>query len=263
MDYQKITHQVVEVAQKAAEYIELESVRFEKVHIEYKGRNNLVSYVDKEVERMVVQGLENIIPGAGFLTEEETIKNEHKDFLWIIDPLDGTTNFLHKLPVYSISIALMVHGKLVSGVVLEVNRRECFYAWLGGGAFLNGESITVADNHHLKESLLATGFPYYNFEKLSEYLAILNQFMRNSHGLRRLGSAAVDLAYVACGRIDGFFEYNLNSWDIAAGALLVEEAGGKVTDFKGQENYVFGREIIAAGPIHTEMLEIIHPHWYN
>ncbi len=262
MDYQHITNQIIEVARKAAEYIEIESARFERSHIEYKGRNNLVSYVDTEVEKQVVAGLQLVLPEAGFLTEEETIENEHKKLVWIIDPLDGTTNFLHKLPVYSISIALMDAGELVCGVVLEINRRECFYAWKDGGCYMNGEKVQVSENAYLKESLLATGFPYYNFEKLTEYLAILNQFMRNSHGLRRLGSAAVDLAYVACGRIDGFFEYNLNSWDVAAGALLVKEAGGKVSDFKGGDNFVFGREIVASGPIHEELIDIIYPNWY-
>lgn len=262
MNFQSLTLDIVEIAKRAAEYIEVESARFERSHIEYKGRNNLVSYVDKEVEKQVVEDLSKLLPEAGFLTEEGTVFNEHKSLVWIIDPLDGTTNFLHKLPVYSISIALMHHHTLVCGVVLEVNRRECFYAWKEGGCYLNGQRVNVSENGYLKESLLATGFPYYNFEKLNEYLAILNQFMRGSHGLRRLGSAAVDLAYVACGRIDGFFEYNLNSWDVAAGALLVQEAGGFVSDFRGAENYVFGREIVAAGSIHQEMMSIIQPNWY-
>ena len=150
---------------------------------------------------------------------------------------------------------------LLVGVVYEVNRNECFAAAKGHGATCNGASIHVSDRETIDNSLLATGFPYHNFERLNEYLAILNDLMKNAHGLRRMGSAAVDLAYVAMGRYEGYFEYNLNSWDVAAGSLIVQEAGGTVTDFSGGDNYVFGGEIIAANAIHEELKGVIQKFW--
>jgi myo-inositol-1(or 4)-monophosphatase len=234
---------------------------FDQKRVEIKGKNDLVSYVDKEAEKMIVSKLQQLFPEAGFVTEEATVAQERAHYSWIIDPLDGTTNFIHGLPIFSVSIALMEANEVVLGVVYEVNRDECFYATKGGGAFCNDKPISVSDAPTIDKSLLATGFPYYNFEKLTEYLAILNELMKNTHGLRRMGSAAVDLAYVACGRYEGYFEYNLNPWDVAAGVLIVEEAGGKVTDFSGGRDFVFGRELVAANAIHTELLGVIQKFW--
>jgi myo-inositol-1(or 4)-monophosphatase len=201
--------------------------------------------VDKSSEKMIVEGLAGLLPGSGFIAEEGTssLKGEH--YNWIIDPLDGTTNFIHGIPCYAISIALMRDEELVLGVIYEINLDECFYSWEGGKAYLNGGEIRVSETAKLADSLLATGFPYYDYGRMDEYLELFKHFMQNTHGLRRLGSAATDLAYVACGRFEGFYEYGLQSWDVAAGAFLVKQAGGKVSDFSGKNNFIFGKELVA------------------
>jgi len=246
---------------KVGEFIRSESKKFDRTKIELKGLNDLVSYVDKEAELQLVKGLSNILPKAGFITEEGTAGKSNQDYIWIVDPLDGTTNFIHGLPIYSIAVALMYKDELVLGIVYEINKEELFYAHKGGGAWLNENLITVSPISKLSESLLATGFPYHNFEQLDTYMQMLGHFMKHTHGLRRLGSAAVDLAYVACGRFEGFFEYNLNPWDVAAGAFIVQEAGGTVTDFKGADDYLFGKSIIAAGKVNKALFEAINERW--
>jgi myo-inositol-1(or 4)-monophosphatase len=184
-----------------------------------------------------------------------------KEYTWIIDPLDGTTNFVHGVPTYAVSVGLMYQNEIVLGVIHEVNHNESFYAWKNGGAFLNENPIHVTDVSEIEHSLFATGFPSHNFEKIDNYLTILNGLMKECHGLRRIGSAATDLAYVACGRYEGFFEHNLKPWDVAAGIVIVKEAGGKVSDFSGGENVLFGREIVAAGLVHSALLKSIQAHW--
>lgn len=213
--------------------------------IDIKSLNSLVSYVDKTAEEKLVAACQQILPEAGFITEEETINKSTQEYTWIIDPLDGTTNFLHQLPFFSISVALNYKNETILGVVYEVNRKECFYAWKDGGAFLNGNKISVNKNPILQNALIATGFPYFDYTHTRAYMKTLEYFMINTRGIRRLGSAALDLAYVACGRFDGYYEYSLSPWDVAAGAILVKEAGGNVTDFRQGSNYVFGKEIIA------------------
>ena len=200
----------------------------------------------KTSEKKIVAGLEKIFPQAGFITEEKTINKIGEEYNWIIDPLDGTTNFIHSIPCYAISIALMQNKTLVMGIVYEINLDECFYAWEKSKAYLNEKEIHVSKNVSLEHSLLATGFPYYNYSKMDEYIELFKHFMVHTRGLRRLGSAATDLAYVACGRFEGFYEYSLQSWDVAAGAFIVQQAGGKVVDFKGKNDFVFGKEIIAS-----------------
>jgi myo-inositol-1(or 4)-monophosphatase len=256
-----IIDDVVVLARKAGAFIRREAENFKASHIEYKGLNNLVSYVDKEAEKMLVAGLQQVLPEAGFITEEGTATHNNDHYKWIIDPLDGTTNFIHGIPTYAVSIALVREEKVILGVVYEINQDECFYATEHGPAMLNGRPIHVSNSLKLKQSLIATGFPYHDFERMPEYMRLLFRFMEKTHGLRRIGSAAVDLAYVASGRFEGFFEYNLNSWDVAAGVLLVERAGGTVTDFSGGRDFVFGKELIAACGIHGEMLELIREIW--
>jgi myo-inositol-1(or 4)-monophosphatase len=244
-----------EIAKEVGAFIRKERQSFNPQTVEYKGFNDLVSYVDKEAERQIVDRLSLVFPEAGFITEEGTNSTRQQQFNWVIDPLDGTTNFIHGLPVYCVSIALMEYEEVVLGVVYEVNRHECFYAMKGGGAFCNDTPISVSKAETLGASLIATGFPYYNFEQIDKYLAALKFLMSSTHGLRRLGSAAVDLCYVASGRIEGYFEYNLNSYDVAAGALIVQEAGGTVTDFAGGGDYIFGRNIVATNThIHPQFL---------
>jgi len=155
-----------------------------------------------------------------------------------------------------VSIALQRNNEIVLGVVYEVNQDECFYAWKSGGAFLNQKSIHVSQNEHLKDSLIATGFPYYDYERVDSYFEVLKRIAQNSRGVRRMGSAAVDLVYTACGRFDAFFEYSLHAWDVAAGAFIVQEAGGKISDFSGGNNWLFGKEIVASNGLLTkEVLE--------
>lgn len=258
---QRLLQDLIVLVKETGDFIRQESQKFDQSKIEYKGKNDLVSYVDKEAEKRLVKGLSEMLPGSGFIAEEGTSTKRSDSYNWIIDPLDGTTNFTHGLPIYAISVALMKRNELALGVVYELNRDECFHASKGEGAFLNHMPIKVSPSKELDKALLATGFPYYDFEQMNKYLAILNDFMQNTHGLRRMGSAAVDLAYTACGRFEGFFEYNLNAWDVAAGALIVQEAGGKVTDFKGGNDFLFGREIIAGNAAQPQMLKVIQKHW--
>ena len=226
MNLSKIENDVIDLSTEVAEFIRREAQNFDQSRIEKKGSfNNLVSYVDKEAEKKIVQELSRILPGSGFLAEEGTSSKGTTDYQWIIDPLDGTTNFLHGLPIYSISIGLAHQGEVVLGVVYEVARKEAFHSSVGRPACCNGEVIHVSGAQTLNESLLATGFPYLKLEKQDAYLEIIRQFLDKTHGVRRLGSAAIDLAYVACGRMDGFFEYNLNPWDVAAGSFIVKQAG--------------------------------------
>ncbi|MEM9856373.1 MAG: inositol monophosphatase family protein [Bacteroidota bacterium] len=254
-------NQVRHACIETAEFIKKEAAQFSRDRIELKGLNDLVSYVDKQAEQKLVSACKAILPEAGFITEEGTDSTKGEVYNWIIDPLDGTTNFTHGLPIYAISIALMRKDKIVLGVVHEINRNECFYTVEDEPAFCNERVISVNNTELLQDSLLATGFPYYNFEQMPQYLKILNTFMQKTHGLRRMGSAAVDLVYVACGRFEGFFEYNLNAWDVAAGAFIVQQAGGTVADFEGGDNYIFGREIVAAGPVQLQMLRVISEVW--
>ena len=262
MKLAELTEQVISLTKEVGAFIWQESLIFDREHIEYKGLNDLVSYVDKTAEKQLVEGLSAILPEAGFITEEKTRSTVGEVYDWIIDPLDGTTNFIHGIPTFSISIALQRNGELILGVVFEINRDECFSAWKDGGAWLNGKRIHVSKALKLENTLLATGFPYYDFEKQEPYLKVFRDLMQSCHGLRRIGSAAVDLAYVACGRFDGFFEYNLNSWDVAAGMVLVREAGGEVKDFKGGDQSIERREIVATnGHISSEMLQVIERHF--
>jgi myo-inositol-1(or 4)-monophosphatase len=223
-----------------------------------KSFNQLVTEYDIAAEKRLTTGLAEIFPQAGFLTEEKTVDQTEKEFLWVIDPIDGTTNFVRGIPVFCISVALVYNHYPQVGVIYELNQDEIFAACKDGGATLNGKSISVSDNTELKSSLLATGFPYYDYDRINGYIDALKLFLQLTQGVRRLGSAAADLAYVACGRFDGFFEYGLSPWDVAAGILLIEEAGGKVSDFKNEDNALYGSEIIAANqPIHEIMLGII------
>lgn len=257
-----ILEQTQEVAKEVGAFIRKERVHFDVSHIEHKGFNDLVSYVDKEAERLIVEKLSKILPEAGFITEEGTSEAKGEKYHWVIDPLDGTTNFIHGIPVFAVSIGLMEDDKVILGVVYEINRHECFYAVKGGGAYCNDTRIHVSEAPNLSASLISTGFPYYNFELIDRYLNSMKSLMQKTHGLRRMGSAAVDLCYVAAGRTEGFFEYNLNSYDVAAGTIIVQEAGGKVTDFQGGTDFIFGRKIVASnGKIHQEFSDVLREFW--
>jgi myo-inositol-1(or 4)-monophosphatase len=249
INYEELCSGVIEISRKAGKFILEETKRINREHIETKGTHNYVTYVDKNAEKIIIEGLREILPEAGFIAEENTIETEKKDLMWIIDPLDGTTNFIHGLPCFSVSIALMHHNEPVIGVIYDINLDECFYAWEGGPALMNGNPIRVSNAPELKDSLLATGFPYYDYSLLDKYMELFTWCLKNTHGVRRIGSAAIDLAWVACGRFEAFFEYGLNAWDVAAGVLIIKQAGGRIGDFKGGDDYIFGREIIATNSL--------------
>jgi myo-inositol-1(or 4)-monophosphatase len=209
IDYKDICSKTESAAREAGMFIRKESGGFDISRTENKGLHDFVSYVDKESEKMLVKRLEVILPEAGFLAEEGTSTKTSKEYCWVIDPLDGTTNFIHGLHPYAISIALTKNNVPVIGVVHEVEGNETFTAWAGGGAWLNGSRITVSSAKKVSDSLVATGFPYNDFSRLEKYMSCLSYFCRASHGIRRLGSASVDLSYVACGRFEAFYEYDL------------------------------------------------------
>lgn len=259
MNLGNICENTIDLVKKTGLFISSERKTFSINLVEVKGLHNFVSYVDKTAERMLVEGLMKILPDAGFLAEEGTGKLKEDGLNWVIDPLDGTTNFIHGLSPFAISVGLMENNEIILGVVYEISLDECFYAYHNSGSFLNGTAIRVSQADRISDSLIATGFPYYAYDRIKPFFKTMEYFMENSHGLRRLGSAATDLAYVACGRFEAFYEYSLSPWDVTAGALIVRQAGGVVTDFSGENNYIFGKEIIATnGKIFPEFQGIIN-----
>ncbi len=256
INLENLTRSVCSLAQEVGEFLKLEVSKLKTTDIQSKGLHNYVTWVDKESERRLVEKLSILLPGSGFIAEENQ-ELQPGEYTWVIDPLDGTTNFIHGVPLYCISIGLMHREETILGVILEPNLNECFYSWQSAPAYLNKEVIRVSQTATINESLFATGFPYYDYDSLDNYLAIFRHLLQNSRGARRLGSAAADLAYTACGRYDGFFEYGLSPWDVNAGGLIVKNAGGIVTDFRGTGNYIFGKQIIATNnSIYAEFLKL-------
>ncbi len=226
--------------------------------IHFKGRINLVTEADLASERFIIHSIETEFPHHSILAEEESARDKSSDFKWIIDPLDGTTNFAHRFPFFCVSIALEHRGKIIIGVVYDPVRDELFHASSAGGSFLNGKNIHVTTETKLSRSLLATGFPYDIGTSKEDNLKNFARFAKVARGIRRPGSAALDLCYLACGRIDGFWELKLSPWDTAAGKLLVEQAGGRVTDFNGQKYSIYEKYILATnGKIHGQMKIIL------
>lgn len=215
----------------------------------------MVSRADKEAEQMFVDLLSKLLPGSGFVAEEGTSTKVGEIYNWIIDPLDGTTNYLYGIPCYCTSVALQKDGDLILGVIYDPNMDECFAAEKGKGAFLNGSPIRVSDQASLEQSLIVMGFPYDNRGRQRDYIEILLEINTNTRGMRRLGSAALDMAYVACGRFEAFYEYGLNDWDVAAGAVIIREAGGLVTGFKNEDDFLNAETIVSANPtLHSALL---------
>lgn len=258
IDFQDLCKEVNQLTKSVGEFIKKQTISTSD--IEVKSKNSLVTYVDKQAELKLVEGLSKLIPEAGFIAEEGTSNKKGDTYNWIVDPLDGTTNFIHSIPCYCISIGLVENNELVLGVIYEINQDELFYAWKGSDAFLNGKKIKVSSTPSVDEALIATGFPYYDYDRQEQYMELFKDLMKSSRGLRRLGSAAVDLAYVACGRFDSFYEYSLNPWDVAAGVFIVQQAGGNVSDFSGGNNFLFGKEIVASNNLiyNSIMKKVIH-----
>ncbi len=256
VDLKKICNEVVTSVLETEKFILRESGNFDISRTEVKGLHDLVSYVDKGSEKMLVDKLSVIMPEAGFIAEEGTSTKKGVRYCWVIDPLDGTTNFVHGLHPYGISVALTDNGEPVAGVVCDVGGNEIFKAWKNGGAWMNDKAIRVSGASCLADSLVATGLPYNNFSLLEKYMRCLTHFCKTTHGIRRLGSASIDLAYVACGRFEAFYEYDLKIWDVAAGIIILREAGGRVSDFSGNEKNLAGNEIVAANTlVFPEFLE--------
>lgn len=262
MELDKICKNAIKVIRETGNFIRQENLKLSDQQIETKGLHDYVTYVDKTSEERLTEGLKRIIPDSGFITEEDTIDDHEAEYTWIIDPLDGTTNYIHGIPVYSVSVALQRNKQTVVGIVYEIVRDECFYSWEGAPVYMNGQLVRVTETSELNNSLLATGFPYYDYKQLPAYLQLFEHLLRNTRGVRRLGSAAVDLAYVAAGRFDAFFEYSLHAWDVAAGAFLVQQAGGVVCDFSGGDHFIFGKEIIATNnAIHNAFMDTFQKHF--
>lgn len=250
----------VRAARAAGDLIMRRFERLDTVAVETKQRNDYVSEVDREAEARIIDTLRRSYPDHGILAEESG-EQKGDDHLWIIDPLDGTTNFLHGFPHFAVSIALTFRGRLEQAVIYDPVRQELFTASRGSGAELNSRRIRVSGRRGLEGALLGTGFPYRDDQPNEAYVDMLREFMARCAGIRRPGSAALDLAYLAAGRIDGFWEFGLSRWDIAAGALLVREAGGIIGDIHGGDDYLASGDVVAANPkVYHAMMTLIEPH---
>ncbi len=258
-DLEQLTRHANLAVLEVAAFLREEAGRVQPGQVEEKFLNGLVSYVDRTAEQMLVERLHQLLPEAAFLTEEETVEQQaDAELQWIIDPLDGTTNYLYGLPHYSVSVGLRSAGEMMVGIVHHVPNDELFYAWRDGGAWCNDLPIRVSSRDTMRQALVATGFPYHNFSRAESWFRGLRNFLSEGRAVRRYGSAALDLAYVACGRFDIFFEYGLNAWDVAGGALLVHEAGGRISDFRGGNNFVDGGELLACNAhVYDEALSIV------
>ncbi len=249
----------VKAARKAAAIITRASYDVDKLTIRAKQKNDFVSEVDHAAEEAIIAVLREAYPDHGFLAEESGETDAQREFVWVIDPLDGTTNFLHGFPQYCVSIALMQKGVAQQAVVFDPNRNELFTATKGVGAYLNDRRIRVTKTDKIEETLIGTGFPFREQANLDEYVRMMRNVMRTTAGIRRPGAAALDLAWVAAGRMDGFFEIGLSPWDMAAGALLVREAGGLVTDLEGNPGYMeSGRVIAANAKVFSAFLKLLN-----
>jgi len=250
----------VKAARRAGSIITRASEDIGSLTINDKSYNDFVTEVDLASEKEIIRVLKASYPEHAFLGEETGLSHQ-ADNIWIIDPLDGTTNFLHGFPQYCISIALEEKGEITQAVIYDPNRNDLFTATKGQGAYLNQRRMRVSNKSKLKESILGTGFPFRDFQHLPVYLKIFEEVIRGTSGVRRPGSAALDLAYVAAGWFDGFFEINLSKWDIAAGGLLVTEAGGIVSDFSENNGWLESGNIVATNPkIYDPLIKIIQSH---
>jgi myo-inositol-1(or 4)-monophosphatase len=240
----------VKAARKAGAIINRASLDVDLVRVTAKGRSDFVTEVDRAAEDAIIDTLKAAYPQHAILAEESGASNSEagSEYTWIIDPLDGTTNFIHGFPQYAVSIALQQRGQLTQAVVYDPTRNELFTASKGRGAFLNDRRIRVSKRVHMKECLIGTGFPFRSLEHIDPYLRIFRRVTEETAGIRRPGAAALDLAYVACGRLDGFFEFGLSPWDMAAGALLIIEAGGFVADFSEEPTYLTTGNLVCGNP---------------
>jgi len=252
----------VRAARAAAAIINRAALDVDVLKVSAKGSNDFVTEVDQAAEAAIIDVLLEAYPGHAILAEESGRQRGAKDseYLWIIDPLDGTTNFIHGLPVYAVSIALSFRGRIEQAVVYDPPRNDLFYASRGRGAYLNDRRLRVSKRVRLADALIGTGFPFRKGDNFKRYLKIIEQLMETTSGIRRPGAAALDLCYVAAGWYDGFFELGLSPWDVAAGSLIVTEAGGLVGNFTGEADFLHQREVLAANPkIYAQLVQTLSP----
>ncbi|HET9644697.1 MAG TPA: inositol monophosphatase family protein [Burkholderiaceae bacterium] len=250
----------IKAARAAGAIINRAALDLDLLKISVKGPNDFVSEVDQAAEQAIIDTLLQAYPQHGILAEESGREHgaKHSEFVWIIDPLDGTTNFLHGFPVYAVSIALSHRGQVQQGVVYDPTRNDLFYASRGRGAFLNDRRLRVSKRTRLSDALVGTGFPFRKGDNFKRYLKMFEEVMQACAGLRRPGAAALDLCYVAAGYYDGFFETGLNPWDVAAGSLMITEAGGLIGNFTGEADYLFQREVVAGNPkVYGQLVQML------
>jgi myo-inositol-1(or 4)-monophosphatase len=252
----------VKAARRAGNVIQRASLNLDAIRVEKKKHNDFVSEVDRSAEESIIESILEAYPKHSILAEESGAKGMgESEYEWIIDPIDGTTNFIHGHPQYAISIALAHKGQIQQGVIYDPNRNDLFTASRGVGAFLNDRRIRVSKRTALNECVISTGFPVSDQSYVDTYLAMLKDMLAKTAGVRREGAASLDLCNVACGRVDGFWEFKLKPWDIAAGSLLIQEAGGIVTDMKGEQDWFATGDIVAASPkVLAQVLHILAPH---
>jgi len=253
----------VRAARSAGSIINRAALDLDVLKVASKGTNDFVTEVDQAAEEAIISTLLEAYPGHAILAEESGRQrgSKHSDYLWIIDPLDGTTNFIHGFPVYAVSIALAFRGKVEQAVVYDPTRNDLFYASKGKGAYLNDRRLRVSKRTRLSDSLIGTGFPFRKGDNFKRYLKMFEEVMQQCAGMRRPGAAALDLCYVAAGWYDGFFETGLSPWDVAAGSLMITEAGGLVGNFTGESDFLYQREVVAATPrIYGQLVQMLAPY---
>ena len=253
----------VKAARSAGSIINRAALDLDVLKIGSKGPNDFVTEVDRKAEDIIIQTLLAAYPGHGILAEESGREHgaKNSEFVWIIDPLDGTTNFVHGFPVYAVSIALAFRGQVQQAVVYDPTRNDLFFASKGRGAFLNDRRLRVSKRTRLSDGLIGTGFPFRKGDNFKRYLKMFELVMQSCAGLRRPGAAALDLCYVAAGYLDGFFETGLSPWDVAAGSLMITEAGGLIGNFTGESDYLYQREVVAGNPkVYGQLVQILSPY---
>jgi myo-inositol-1(or 4)-monophosphatase len=257
---QALLNTAVKAARRAGEIAIRQLKHLDEIDVRNKGISDFVTKVDEAAEECIIETIQKYYPDHAFLAEESGLRGK-SEYTWIIDPLDGTTNFIHGFPVFSVSIALRIKGRLSIGVVYDPNRQEIFTAIRGRGAQVEGHKIRVSGRRYLDDALIGTGFPYRSHDRMQSYLAMLEQVLLNTAGVRRPGSAALDLANLAAGRLDGFWEFGLNIWDIAAGSLILREAGGLISELEDKDDYLATGNIIAGTPrVHDALKKLLSPH---
>ncbi len=251
--------QIQELLRQTGKYILNEFSHFPGNRVSYKGVGDPFTHVDVTTEEILKARCEQLVPEAGFIAEETAANAQPEGLVWIIDPIDGTVNFIHGIPHFCISIALVDQSEILMGHIYQPSTGDMWSAIKGEGAWYNGKTMQVSATTKLDEAIIATGFPYDKVPWPEAYLQTLFDFQLATHGVRRFGAAALDLAYVAMGRFEAFYEYNLKPWDVAAGALLIQEAGGQLSDFRGEKEFLFARQIVASNrALHSDVLQILH-----